>query len=202
MDLHKQKRQRFPLFFTGVYILILSFLLVGCTDAKESDESTKISVYYDLEGFIEEQITLLTRQKPLVTKTVEKDDENETRNDPAIDWNKELELFKQADINKAALKSSYTITRSDSLHYEYKLKEGEFALVQYLNIIIDPNSGKPSQIKAQLLNENKLFNSEKWVSLHCVANNGIWRISYYEIKGYQKLSVFSESSYYIKGILR
>lgn len=202
MKLRQGEAQTTFMFLRCLYMLVFALLLMSCNDAEESNEATKVSVYYDLNGFIDEQIALLSKQKPMVTKTVEKDEESETRNDPAIDWNKELELFKQADINKVALKSSYTVIRPDSLHYEYKLKKGESALVQQLHVTLDRKSGKPSEIKAQLVNQNKLFNSEKWVSMQCVANNGIWRISFYEIKGYQKLSIFSESSYYIKGILR
>jgi hypothetical protein len=202
MEIDKSEEQSPFLLLKWLYMLVFAVLFMGCTEADESEGTSKIDVYYDLEGFIEEQVVLLNRQKPMVTKTVEKDEESETRNDPAVDWNKELELFKQADINKAALKSSYEISQSDSLHYEYKLKKGESALVQQLSIVIDPNSRKPSEVNAQLVNHNKLFDSEKRISLKCVSNNGIWRISFYEIKGYQKLSVFSESSYYIKGILR
>ena len=79
---------------------------------------------------------------------------NEKRNQQTtrdINWTRELELFTQADINKPALRSSYQITRPDSLTYQYTLKNSEERLtVRSLNVRLDAATRKPSRIDAVL----------------------------------------------------
>ena len=106
-------------FFYPVFFLLL-FISSSCTNPTQQDQP---NVYYDVLRFVKQQIVELSAQKPLVNKAISLNKTRSQQNTRAINWSRELELFTQADINKPALRSSYQITRPDSLTYQYTLKK-------------------------------------------------------------------------------
>jgi hypothetical protein len=174
------------------------FLFMISCDSSEP-KNVEVKAYYDLRGFVNGEIEIMSRLKPLVTKKLQTDGKSDNRSTKEIDWKKELELFIQADINKPAYGKSYSIMRPDSLTYEYKLKAGETLPVQWLKIRIDHISGKPDMIHALLLSKNKLYKSEKNVELRCAMSAGQWMITSYEIKGFQQLLVLDPKQFEVVG---
>ncbi|WP_139377336.1 hypothetical protein [Daejeonella lutea] len=71
--------------------------------------------YVDLKTFFSEEITRLTKQKTYVDKTVSRNGVSESRNNILPDWESELSLFIESDINKPAWSSSYTINNDNSI---------------------------------------------------------------------------------------
>ncbi|MPR34517.1 hypothetical protein [Salmonirosea aquatica] len=172
-------------FGTAGFAILL--MLASCqTPAEKHDEP---AVYYDIKGFIQSQIQLLNQQKPVVEKTMVVGNGQEKRSTSEVNWEKELELFVQADINKPAYRQSYAIARPDSLTYEYTIQTQEDLPVRYLKVVLDQADGQPALIEARILAENKLFESEKNLLMHCAKNSGQWRVATYQIKGFQELVI-------------
>jgi hypothetical protein len=166
------------------------FLLTGCDSPQE--RQSRVMNYYDLKGFIETQVSTLNREKPEVTKIMKVSGKEETRSSKDVDWKKELELFSQADINKPAYSKSYIVEKPDSATVIYTLKKEETLPVRYVKIMLDKKSGNPISIQVLLRAENKLYQSEKDISLSGLIQNNRWILQSYSIRGYQKLATMDK----------
>jgi hypothetical protein len=180
-------------FKTSCLIVLISISLSACNEPASDPNAKK--TYYDLKGFIENQVVYLNETKPKVTKTVRLNGKKEVRSDYKTDWKKELELFTQADINKPAYRNSYIVVRSDSAVYEYKVKAGENLPVRYLIIKVDSATQQPLSVKALIQAENKIYNSEKLIELTCRKSNNLLGVSAFSVKGYQKLLFVDKKSF-------
>ena len=179
-----------------IFPIIIILLLSGCDQPQEKAKEKKI--YYDLKGFIETQIEFLSEQKPIVDKVMSVSGKNESRSTREVDWKKELELFIQADINKPAYSKSYAVSKPDSLTSVYTLKTEENISVKWVRIQLDKTTGNPVLIQARLRSENKLYQSEKNVELHCKSESNQWHLTSYSIKGYQKLATMDRKDFDIQ----
>lgn len=176
------------------FLFVIGVLMLSACREEETDPNEK-KTYYDLKGFVDNQIVYLNEKKPKVTKTVQLDGKKELRAEIETDWKKELELFAQADINKPAYRNSYSIIRIDSSVYEYRIKEGEKLPVQYLMIKVDSATQQPVSVKALLRSENKIYSSEKSIELTSSRRNSLLEVSAYSVKGYQKLLFMNRKSF-------
>lgn len=174
------------------YALVFILGLAACSNpAKEAPAGT----YYDLKSYIDQQISQLQKQKPMVSKQTGFGKETDQQTTQDIDWSRELDLFLQADINKQAYQSSYQKNRPDSLTYEYTLKTGENLPVQFLRIELDSVSHQPRRVKATLRTKNSLYESQRNIWLE--SEKGI--VKRYHIDGFQQLAWLDEKQFLIEG---
>lgn len=179
--------------------LFSGLLLVNCTNPADTDA---VQSYFDLKGFIEKQITELNKRRPLVNKEMTLGSQNEKTQTNDIDWQRELELFIQADLNKQAYQLSYTISQPNTTTYLYLLKSGEKLPVKSLRIEVDETSKQPKLIEALLEEENRLYDSEKKLQLTCsMRPEGVWLVKTYEISGFQHLSITDKKTFSVKGTI-
>lgn len=169
-------------------ILFSLLLLQSC----QSQEATKISIYFDVKGYITTQINSLNASKPKVSKTVTVGDKAETKVISGIDWAKELEFFVETDLNKPAFVGSYDIIENDSLK-SYQLKSTGKNLVKYL--IIRKKGVEQEEISAQIKESNYLYESEK--NLKAVFEGK--QLKSYQIEGFQKVILGEKKPYKIAG---
>lgn len=191
-------------FFCPVSFLFL-LLISGCTDSTQQNQP---NIYYDVAGFVKQQIADLSLQKPLVSKSVLINKEQNQQAIHDINWNRELELFLQADINKPALRNSYQIARPDSLTYQYTLKSTEERLtVRSLLVQLDSLTRHPRRIEAVLQTNNPLYTSERHVLLESGPTGNSpdagrqWRVQHYKVDGFQKLPYFDKNTFWVEGRL-
>ncbi len=182
-------------------------LLLLCLFAFSCDNSTTQTasrpVYFDVAGYVKGQIQTLSTQKPTVAKSAFINQETNNQTTKAIDWEKELELFVQADINKPAFRNSYTVVRPDSLTYQYTLKPTEEKLtVRTLTVKLDSTTRQPAQITAVLKSENPLYHSERRIRLESGANKTKgWGIQKYQVEGFQQLTYFERNEFRVKSVV-
>ena len=185
--------------FVSVCFLALLLVISSCDSPVEQKQAP---VYYDVLGFVKAQIDDLSSRKPTVNKVVGINDKQNQENISAINWNRELELFTQADINKPALQNSYQIARPDSLTYLYTLKNPEEQLtVRSLRVQLDSISQKPRRIEAVLQTNNPLYSSERNLLLESGPLGSQWHIHHYKLSGYQKLPYFDKNEFLVEGTL-
>lgn len=178
-------------------IALLLPILVACSP----ETAKKAANFYDLKSFVESQAKVLNQIKPLTTKVVEAEGATENKQTKDIDWVKELDLFAQADINKASYTGSYQVNKEIPNTLVYQLKEGENLTVKLLKIVLDPKTQQPIQVEATLQNQNYLFESEKKIDLTCQQSANQWQIKNYQIQGYQRLIFGDKKTFSIKGSL-
>ncbi len=68
----------------------------------------------DLKGFFEQEAIRLSKTSATVEKTVSRNGISESKKDISPDWNIELSLFTESDINKPAWKDSYRISKDST----------------------------------------------------------------------------------------
>ena len=170
--------------------LFISILLIGCSQA-ETQNTTK--TYFDLEGLVNQQIKTLNKTQPLTLKNLLIGEKKETLNTTKIDWQKELELFLQADLNKQAYQLSYNKTEMPSM-LVYELKKGENLPVKSLRIVFDADK-TPQRIDALMQVSN--YQSEKTLSMDFDKS----QLKSYHIEGWQELFVGSKKGFEVNGIL-
>ena len=184
----------------------LSFLFFALTvsSCQNSAPPNQPNVYYDVAGYVKRQIADLSARKPLVSKTVLINEKTSQQDIRDVNWTRELELFSQADINKPALRSSYQITRPDSLTYEYTLKQSEEKLtVRSLRVQLDSVTRQPSRIEALLQTDNPLYSSERHILMESgSADRNGWQMRHYKLSGFQKLPYFDKNDFAVEGTVR
>ncbi len=171
-----------------VLLVITCLLFQSCAEP----EAAQTKHYFDLKGLIDAQIKQLDAHKKRVQKTITVDGQAETKQLEELDWAKELELFQQADLNKAAYKQSYVVVENDS-SILYTLKPTEKVAIKKLSIF--KNQGQVIRIEAQLEEKNYLYHSQKNLEAHF--SKGV--IDSYRIEGFQQLVLGNKKAYSIVG---
>ncbi|TAE22987.1 MAG: hypothetical protein EAZ91_22930 [Cytophagales bacterium] len=180
------------------FLFLLLCALSAC--GPTTPQTAPKPVYFDVAGYVKDQIGTLEKAKPTVTKQALISGKTNNQTTSTIDWAKELELFLQADINKPAFRTSYAVARPDSLTYEYTLKPSEEKLtVRALTIQLDADTQKPVRIEALLKTENPLYTSERHLWLESGADRRTgWGIRKYRVEGFQQLTYFDRNTFRVE----
>ena len=186
-----------------IYLIFLLFALI-ISSCQSSAPPNQPNVYYDVAGYVKRQVADLSARKPLVNKTVLINAKTSRQDSRDVNWSRELELFSQADINKPALRSSYYITRPDSLTYQYTLKKSEEKLtVRSLRVQLDSVTRQPSRIEAVLQTDNALYVSERHLLMESgSAGRNQWQVRRYKVSGFQKLPYFERNDFAVEGAVK
>lgn len=185
------------------YLICVLFALI-ISSCQNSAPSRQPNVYYDVAGYVKRQIADLSIRKPLVSKAVLINDRTSRQDTRDVNWSRELELFSQADINKPALRSSYQITRPDSVTYEYTLKKSEEKLtVRSLRVQLDSATRQPRRIEAVLQTDNPLYTSERHLLMESgSAGRNPSQVRHYKVSGFQKLPYFDRNDFAVEGAVK
>jgi hypothetical protein len=168
--------------------IVIVLLLSGCF-SKETEKSRQQIYYFDLKGYFSKTAQELNKRNPTINKTVAKDNIKETQNLTIKNWNQELALFIEADINKPAWKDSY---RKDSTATKITYSANDEDL-KTKRIEIFFEKGILAKIKINSTVDNLLYQSKE--DLEYIPDSA------YSIKKYQKVIFLGENNYLIKGKL-
>ena len=180
-----------------IFLVLLTFF--SCTSRGKKEKST---VFYDINGLVDEQIKLLSITSPSVSKQAIINGNNELNNiepEDSTAWARELIIFKSVDINRPTLLDSYDVSSSPgpgTSTISCTSKYPEKTEIERLTIELDTHQ-KPVKIKAILNNQNELFRSAKTLQLTFKDFNGQKLISSYKIEGWQKMVSKDCTSYSI-----
>jgi len=169
--------------------LILVFLVLSIAACQQKEISKKQIEYVDLGGFFSAEANRLNAQKPTFTKTVCLEGKKESKLlNKSIDWEKELSVFKDADINKPAFNGMYQISKLPNKTVYTALNKKN--LVQ--RIEVDWNlAKKPSGIRIFQLTKNMIY---------CAADTlSYYPDSIYSIHKKQEVRVLGTTVYTIEG---
>ncbi len=166
------------------------FILFSCTE-KQAINAPK---YFDIKGLFAKQIEELSVEKPNFTKSVELNGEHETKLVSTINWEKELEPFIAADLNKSAFAQSYEIIETDST-LRYLLKAGEKNTISSIWMMKKRLENQITFIEIASNDENLLYNWNK-TSIAIFEGN---KLKKYSVKGSQKILIFDEEKFHIIG---
>lgn len=169
-----------------LHFLLLILFVFACGKAEEVSDIQK--EYFDIRGFFEKEAARLKKSKPLVEKRVAKNQSGEQKILNNIDWEKELALFRESDINKPAWKNSYLISR-EKHRILYRSKDPALR-TQTIEVIYSA-TGEIIQIKISNYVKNLLYTSSEQLNYY--------PDSLYSIIKEQKVTLLGSNSYGIVG---
>ncbi len=103
---------------TALFLLLLA-ALAGCQPVAETtEEKDSELLFFDLKGYMQQEIKRLEQAQPNVNKTVAINDKTETKELSGLNYNRELEIFINADINRQDWFDKY---RADSTFQDNQL---------------------------------------------------------------------------------
>src|SRR5690554_2500493 len=116
-------------------IFLLLGLLWSCEQGKQQplDNPTQIDKYFQLKDFVEGQVSRLDHATVRKTMGIKGEQEVLQQQFNSDEWRRELDVFVQADINKASLASAYETIKNDTLTL-HQLKPGEKSSVQEISV--------------------------------------------------------------------
>ena len=161
---------------------LLLLLLTGCMEQPQTVGEAR---YFDVAGFVDQQVTRLTDQPPLVRKQTALNGRRQERTTRRIDWARELNPFREADLNRPAWRDRYridTTTTGAGRRITYVARDGDLPL-DFLEIELAGDQLRA--LRADLRSENVLYDSRRRLELTC--NPATGQLEHYGVRGFQKL---------------
>ena len=169
----------------------------SCGPAIEKKQKA-IDVYFDINGLVDKQLLLLDSISPSLLKTATINGIQEKTEFIPTDslWEKELLIFRSADINKPMLVDSYLKSedKNESISsITYISKFPKSTLVDTLFISL--KSTVPSQVYVSMRSQNTLFKTSKKLTLNFKDLQGQPALTDYSVVGWQKM-ISKDSTYF------
>lgn len=99
-------------------------MLASCQPLNEEvQQQAKVVAFFDLKNYIDQEIKRLEKEQPKVDKTVAINDQIEKKQLSGLNYQRELDIFAQADINRQDWVDKY---RADSTFYNSQLTEIQY----------------------------------------------------------------------------
>jgi hypothetical protein len=152
--------------------------LFACSDLQMKPQAAT-NLYFDLPSFVKQQIEILKKQPCKVQKSLTSGNQTQEISAAMVDWQKELALFLEADINKPALRDAYFVNQ-DKSKIEYLAMDKK---AKIRRILVKGSAENPTEIQVSMLDANLLYQTEKEFFMQFENN----KLSNYEIKGFQKV---------------
>lgn len=176
-----------------IFVILLVGSAFSCTPADtNSNNALEISgTYFSLESYFKNEATRLAQSSPEIKKTVSTSGSREEKKVTITDWNKELDLFISADINKPAWKGQYSVDSTDR-NLVYTAVDPEL-LVQYISIG-KGDEGEIKRIEIKTSVKNILYTAEGNL-VYCPD-------SLYEIRKHQHVRIVGQRDHHITGVFK
>jgi len=101
-------------------LALLTMLLHTSCEEQVTAVANQPDPFFDLEAYIEEQISDLNQEQPKVRKTISVEGQRETQQFDSLDYRTELKTFLNSDINRKAWVDKY---KADSTFEGSQLKQ-------------------------------------------------------------------------------
>lgn len=175
-------------FFFFLYLIIY---LSACNVPTIQESNRLQTNFFDLKGFFKEEANYLEEQGAQIHKTIQHNQTKETQTVLPKDWEKELLLFSESDINKPSWKDKYLLDSTNRgngltlLHYK---AIDENLSIQVLDVELKGEAVHSILIVKKI--SNQVYESQQHLTY-------IPRKSY-SIKKSQDVSLFDKDDYSIE----
>jgi len=172
------------------YYLISIVFLLAMSGCGNDDAPASKAVYFDLKAYLAGEISRLKSQNPEVEKTVMVNGSAETRKLRISDWNKELSAFSDADLNKAAWKGLFIVSKAG----DTEIYQADEEKVPVKELRVTRTNNRVSAVRVLLRTRNSLYTSTDTLSY--VPD------SLYEVRKSQEIRLLNRKNYRITGLFK
>lgn len=163
------------------------FVIIWSACTLKEQEKVNTKTYFDVQGYFKAEASRLAKNNQTINKTIIVNDKSEERKVSIPNWEKEFDLFIQADINKASWRGSFTTTTTGNL----KTYSSQSEKIPVKKLEVGYKDNKVSSVKVFVTNTNDLYTSTDSLSYY--------PDSLYEIKKVQRIKLMNEKKYQIIG---
>jgi len=171
----------------NVVFLLFTLLFFGSCNPAEPKKQSSALTYFDIKGYFVKEAKRLKSLNPEIDKTVMVNQSAEHKKLKIADWQKELSIFSDADINKSAWQGLFRLHQEEGA--KTYLSDNEKVPVKSLHISY--KNGKIYGIEILISNANSLYTSNDTLSY--------FPDSLYQVKKTQHITLLKEKSYKIIG---
>jgi hypothetical protein len=175
-----------------LHILLLAVMLGSCSQDPVEVYYDDQRNYYDLPVCMRKQVDLLNKMGKHVRKKLTKDGKSQTVERGDVNWDEELELFMESDINRPAWRGAF-IADTVELERMYVISyrtENEEIPVKNVVVTLDRDSKQCLHLTIDRQTDNFLYTSVQ--KLFFTPGEG------YTIKGLLKVSFLFESEFVVE----
>lgn len=176
---------------------VLHFLLLAIVLSSCSQDPTEVYYeddrnYYDLPSCMRHQVDALNKMGKHVRKKLTKDGQSQVVEKGDVNWQEELELFMESDINRPAWRGSF---KTDTVHLDqmlvitYKTDNTEIP-VKNVVVTLDKQNKQCLRLTIDRQTDNFLYSSLQ--KLFFTPGEG------YTVKGHLKVMFLFESEYAVE----
>jgi hypothetical protein len=177
------------------FVLVCGFVILVSIQSCKGDihAGSDTKQFFDLKKYFAAESVRLTKAKPLIDKIAVHNSIKEAKKVIVPNWNAELSLFSESDINKPAWKASYTASTSEGIT-TYTATDPD---LKTRSIVI-----KKQQDKVKLI---LIYNSTKTTLFGKALSWTTEELSYvpdsmYRIQKRQFARILGENKYFVKGL--
>lgn len=175
-------------------LFLVVFGLFSCVG--ESTNAPENPPYFDLKGFIEENIQKLDSVEVSKTSRIQVEETQREVIYSTKDWEEELGIFMEADINRASLLQSYQTTSADGV-LTHELLPKSKGKVKYIKVTY--SGEEVSSISIKIAEENLFYSSTTLAKIYMSGSSNL--IDQYSIETAQKIWFLDTNDMKITGQL-
>lgn len=177
-------------------ILALGVLLIfACqkNDQKVTGDTNKL-VFFDIKSFFEEEAKILANKKYKIEKTALLNGKKEVKTFDNVDFEAELKIFRDADLNKPSWRDKYKIdsitNKNGQLNVVYNSTNERMKIKKMDLLFQDEKAKQPVEVQIVSQISNPLYET----------NEHLWYRTNqaYKISSVQKVTLLSIDSIYIE----
>jgi hypothetical protein len=184
--------------------ILLLIIVVYTLSACMSDTSRLSTSYFSMDSLVNAQIAYFANEEVLLNKsaTINGIEESNVLTPDSLVWASELEIFRKADITKAAYSNAFDIsiipdTESNLKILQYTSKSE--LPVKSLKIYFLHEVSDVRKISAVIKEDTRVFTNDKVVNMNFEKVSGISVLKNYNIEGKQKMLLSDSTLYSIRG---
>lgn len=183
-----------------LFLVIVPFLVVvvlfGCSGKGGAPSAECAGVHYCLNALIDQRLDAYNQSGTVLNKYVYLNGKQEQQvvTLDAARWEAEFTAFREADIDKPALRGKYLVdtlfVETDSFTRVSYIAQDDKLRTRYIHLYFQPGQPDPSYIEARLETKNVFYQS--------VQELEFYPGTYYSIKGFQDIWLLGEDSFSVK----
>lgn len=195
-------------FHKSALLSLLMFAISGCNVPPPEGAVA----FYNLDSLIDQQVEHLSRLQPVLEKEAEVNGEQEEARLVKPDssaWAKELDIFRQLDLNAKTLNAARYETKSGIRDVASNLSIIEYTATEELPLsqvriyyLGTPDNVRKIEGKFRSKESNRLYSSERHLTMELMDINSKAMLTQYRVVGGQKMILGDTVRYNVAGALR